>query len=834
MWPRFMPIILGVLPVLVCGTATLPIPADRYLVVDQLQGIPDGWMRQSGPTTSTPTRFWLAMRRSNVSQFEEQVIARSTPGHPDYGRHLSREELRASMRPSDEVAAKVRTWLEWEHVPAESIEDRGDWLAFTIPLSQAESMMKTQFSHFYHPRTQTTTVRTLAYSVPEDIRPFVQLIQPTTRFGSPQALDSPETFVPVALTAEDLDGNCSKTVTPACLRQLYGINDTEITPDPRNRLGVSGFLEEYARYDDLEQFLAEYAPNQADANFSVVSINGGRNLQYSLSPSSEAALDIQYALSLSYHASAVYYTTAGRGPMVQESGVLTIADSTNEPYLEQLHYLLDLPDKDLPAVLSTSYGEEEPFVPAAYAEAVCNLFAQLGVRGVSVIFSSGDWGPGDTCMTHDGTRRTRFQPVFPASCPFVTSVGGTEGTNPESAISFSGGGFSDIFARPSYQDADVTSYLQSLGSIYEGLYNPQGRGIPDVSTQANNFVLRDHGEWMKTGGTSAAAPVFAAIISRLNAARLEQGKSTLGFLNPWLYSLKQRGFTDIVDGGSVGCDEPTGAQMATDLRTLITQLHSSLNAHNLEKASSILTQAKRTLLQQNALIPTPTTPRELLPLAREILELGALAAIRQTDAPGFTRYYQQLQPFYDLERESRESSSSSQRSKITGLYLLLLLSMGDSTSFHTVLEGLVEEASLQGRSVEDDPFIKYPVELERNLMEGSYDKVWRETNSERVPGEDFGLFSSVLVGTIRSEIADCSEKAYPSLPISNAKNLLFMDSEGAVIEFAQQRGWVLRDGRIYFPVEPEAAARSEKDILVASGTIIENAIGYARELETIV
>ncbi|PYH41953.1 proteasome regulatory particle lid subunit rpnL [Aspergillus saccharolyticus JOP 1030-1] len=277
--------------------------------------------------------------------------------------------------------------------------------------------------------------------------------------------------------------------------------------------------------------------------------------------------------------------------------------------------------------------------------------------------------------------------------------------------------------------------------------------------------------------------------------------------------------------------------MATDLRTLLTELHSSLNAHNLDKATTLLSQAKRTLLLQNALIPTPTSPRDLLPLAREILELGALASIRQTDAPGFTRYYQQLQPFYDLEREGQQqeqTSTSSQRSKITGLYLLLLLSMGDSTSFHTVLEGLVEEASLQGRSVEDDPFIKYPVELERNLMEGSYDKVWRETNSERVPGEDFGLFSSVLVGTIRSEIADCSEKAYPSLPISNAKNLLFMDSEGAVIEFAQQRGWVLRDGRIYFPVEPEAAARSEKDILVASGTIIENAIGYARELETIV
>ncbi|KAF9892944.1 polynucleotide 3'-phosphatase [Aspergillus nanangensis] len=278
--------------------------------------------------------------------------------------------------------------------------------------------------------------------------------------------------------------------------------------------------------------------------------------------------------------------------------------------------------------------------------------------------------------------------------------------------------------------------------------------------------------------------------------------------------------------------------MAADLRSLLTELHNALNRNQLDATNDLLSRAKRALLLQNALIPTPSTSPELVALGREVLEIGALAAIRQTDAPTFTRYYQQLQPFYDLERDSTNAGKmdfkTSQRSKITGLYLLLLLSMGDSATFHTVLEGLVEEASLKDKNVEDDVYIKYPVDLERNLMEGSYDKVWRETNSERVPSEEFALFSNVLVGTIRSEIADCSEKAYPSLPISNAKNLLFLESEGAVIEFAQQRGWVLRDGRIYFPVEPEAATRSEKDILVASGTIIENAIGYARELETIV
>ena len=92
----------------------------------------------------------------------------------------------------------------------------------------------------------------------------------------------------------------------------------------------------------------------------------------------------------------------------------------------------------------------------------------------------------------------------------------------------------------------------------------------------------------------------------------------------------------------------------------------------------------------------------------------------------------------------------------------------------------------------------------------------------------------VLIGTIRSEIASCSEKAYPSLPIPNAKNLLFLDSEGGVVHFANSRGWVVKDGRIWFPAQQGEEARNEKEIMVASGQVIENTIGYARDLETIV
>ena len=114
----------------------------------------------------------------------------------------------------------------------------------------------------------------------------------------------------------------------------------------------------------------------------------------------------------------------------------------------------------------------------------CSMFAQLGARGVSILFSSGDTGVGSACQTNDGKNTTRFLPIFPAACPFVTSVGGTYHVEPEQAIAFSSGGFSDRFPRPAYQEAAVTKYLGILGTKWEGLYNPAGRGFPDVAAQS--------------------------------------------------------------------------------------------------------------------------------------------------------------------------------------------------------------------------------------------------------------------------------------------------------------------------------------------------------------
>lgn len=120
---------------------------------------------------------------------------------------------------------------------------------------------------------------------------------------------------------------------------------------------------------------------------------------------------------------------------------------------------------------------------------------------MSVLVSSGDGGVGSICQTNDGTNSTRFMPMFPASCPFVTSVGGTQGVEPERASDFSGGGFSDLFCRPRYQDKAVTEYLDTLGDQWDGLYNPEGRGFPDVAAQAFNYTVLNRGQYVSVDGT---------------------------------------------------------------------------------------------------------------------------------------------------------------------------------------------------------------------------------------------------------------------------------------------------------------------------------------------
>ena len=124
--------------------------------------------------------------------------------------------------------------------------------------------------------------------------------------------------------------------------------------------------------------------------------------------------------------------------------------------------------------------------------------------------------------------------------------------NPETAVDFSGGGFSNIFPRPTYQNASVLAYFDVLGDEYAGRYNQSGRGFPDVAAQGQNFVIVVEGEFYLVSGTSASSPTFASVVAMVNDVRLQQGRPSLGFVNPLLY-YSPWAFNDITSGSNPGC-----------------------------------------------------------------------------------------------------------------------------------------------------------------------------------------------------------------------------------------------------------------------------------------
>ncbi|CEJ91035.1 hypothetical protein VHEMI06776 [[Torrubiella] hemipterigena] len=183
-------------------------------------------------------------------------------------------------------------------------------------------------------------------------------------------------------------------------------------------------------------------------------------------------------------------------------------------------------------------------------------------RALAVPLSSG------LLRSHKGTLlhpcKTHNRPHFPASCPWLLSVGATafQANNTEVPAQWdrggaTGAGFSDFFNRLDFQSGVVDSYLAN--SVDKGDYsrfNTKGRAYPDVALIVTDYVYYFKDHYYLSSGTSNSAPMWAGMISLINDARISQGKPTLGFFNPRLYTDKavQAAFTDIATGGNPSCN----------------------------------------------------------------------------------------------------------------------------------------------------------------------------------------------------------------------------------------------------------------------------------------
>ncbi|KAH9940766.1 subtilisin-like protein [Epithele typhae] len=524
---------------------------------------PRGWAYHAPAPADYSFDMRIGLKQDRFDELVANLYQVSDPAHSRYGQHLSKDQIAELVAPHPQTVDLVEAWLAAHDLDAASARrsPAGDWLTLRVTVAQAERMLGNEYAVYRHADSDERVVRAMSYSLPAALRGRVSVVAPTTYFGTMRAMRTAhhaDLGAPVAEevsavrvarpgTLASVPSSCASLITPDCLHALYNTTGYVPAATDVNSLGVAGYLDQYANRADLQTFLRRYRTDAVGSSFETVLVNDGGDDQSD--PGIEANLDIQYTIGMAYPTPNTYYSTGGSPPFIPDGSTPT---NTNEPYLDWLHFILA--QDAIPQTFTTSYGEPEQTIPPDYAVEVCHLFAQLGARGSSVLFSSGDSGVGSHCTSNDGANTTKFLPHFPASCPFVTAVGGTESVNPEVAAGLSGGGFSDMFAMPDYQTEAVAGFLTTLGSPTKASTSGSGRAYPDVSAQAENFAVVYAGFTYRVGGTSASSPTVAGVIALLNDYRLSQGKPALGFLNPLLYSIGTAGFNDITSGTNPGCN----------------------------------------------------------------------------------------------------------------------------------------------------------------------------------------------------------------------------------------------------------------------------------------
>ncbi|SJL05011.1 related to Tripeptidyl-peptidase sed3 [Armillaria ostoyae] len=535
-------VILLSIPLFVVSSVVTGSPTPRAMSVhDQRDAAPNRFVKAELADPQATLDFRIGLTPMNIAGLEKALYTVSEPGSDLYGQHLSLEEVKAFSVPPSGAVTAVTDWLAdngiTEVKPSGAFDD---WLTFTAPVEKANTLLNAQYENFVHIESGERLIRTLTASIPSDLTDFIEVVHPTTSFAKLTFGPTPMVSIPLTsnLTerANPAPSSCNSVVTPACLQDLYNIPSTPAT-QLTNRLGVSGFDDQFAQRADLQTFLRALRPDMSSTTtFTLQTLDGGQDPQGANEAGIEANLDIQYTVGIATSVPTIF---------------ISVGDSSTDGvagFLDIINFLNA--EASPPQVLTTSYGFDETDISGSVAIRLCNAYMGLGARGVSIIFASGDGGVGGG---QSGESCTTFIPTFPGGCPFITSVGATQGVN-ETSANFNSGGFSNVFARPSYQASSVSAYLTALGSTNTGRFNTAGRGFPDVAAQGWNIEIVDGGQAGLVSGTSASSPIFASIISLLNDRLIAAGKPVLGFLNPFLYAnLTATAFFDITTGNNPGC-----------------------------------------------------------------------------------------------------------------------------------------------------------------------------------------------------------------------------------------------------------------------------------------
>jgi len=536
------------------------VAAKQFTVWNSINDIPTRW-RLVGETHSTDfIKFTVQMFPQNLDLLKEELKRVSDPKSEVYGQWWSKERIQDAISPPLVERLSVATWLGSHGM---IVRRQGDFFEVQGRMCDIAAMLQSQFYRFQDDETGGVVDRLISYTIPDALDNMVMFVGGLTGFPS-----NKNRHLKIHTEADDKKYDTKGKVCPEVIWQLYNMQYTPEIPFYDSSLCLAAFQNVPSfRPKDLTAF----EQNTLLPNLQPEHIVGRF---FSTVPLDESQLDVEYGIGVAENVSTWFWTSSG---WLYDFNVEFLA-ADEVPYVVSMSY-------GYPEDGQCDIGDCNGMTNEQYVDTVDSQFMQMGLRGVTIVVSSGDQGaPGDFDSDCSGKVEV-LSSSFPGCSQYVLSIGATMLTDSSAPGNFqspycqttdcatsrtevpcsypdalitTGGGFALYVDQPSYQEKEVQAYLSSgVDMPSSNLFDSSKRAYPDVTAVGHNFYIQYIGASVTVDGTSCSAPVWGGIMSRLNAARLSQKKASLGFVNPLFYSMFEENasyFNDITVGNN-NCTE---------------------------------------------------------------------------------------------------------------------------------------------------------------------------------------------------------------------------------------------------------------------------------------
>jgi hypothetical protein len=529
-----------------------------------------GAVRRGSLPASVRVPIDVVLEPRNPAALAAFATAVSTPGDALYRHYIVTDQFASRFGPTTSTIKAVERYLGGAGLPPGQLASDHLSISLTASAGQLSKAFSTRFQRYRLPggRIGFANVEppllagAIASSI-EDVIGLDTLVQeqplalagstpsgPTTPRGPRPAPTSAPASGPQPCAAAKTNASASGSFTANQLASAYDFSSLYRAGDEGAGIRVAVYELAPNLTSDISGYQSCYG---TDAKVIYTKVDGFNETGGTVA---EPALDIEDVIGLAPKALIDVYQ----------------APNTSTGVYDNYKAIFD---DDSAKVVSVSWGICESYAGQTAIADQGVLFEQAATQGQSVLAAAGDSGSEACFQTNSSNQSLSVQD--PASQPYVTAVGGTAITaigppltqtvwnNNSSHAGAGGGGISASYGMPSFQSGAATSLgvinSDSSGAPCKAPAGSYCREVPDVSGDASpssGYVFYVGGTWETVGGTSAAAPLWAAFTALADGSRTCGGTS-LGFANPDLYAAASIAYASDFDDITQGNNDATGA-----------------------------------------------------------------------------------------------------------------------------------------------------------------------------------------------------------------------------------------------------------------------------------